>query len=105
MAIHRKEFNSYRIYYYSGGNNFPMIQCFDGSSYVGALVFDKDGGSFPSNTVTSNGILYLRYTLSQFNDVIEILRYEKPLYLRLSTPSLVGYLATEEAEPVGEEES
>jgi hypothetical protein len=37
--------------------------------------------------------------------VIEILRYEKPLYLRLSTPSLIGYLATDEPEPVGEEES
>ena len=105
MASITKQFDSYRIYYMCGGNEIPQINCYKGSSYVGKLVFHKNGEPIPPNALTSSGAVYLRYTLSQFKDVIGILRYEKPLYLRLSTPSLKGYIATSEAEPVGEEES
>ena len=105
MAIHKKQFDSYRIYYMTGGNEVPVLDCYDGSSFVGKLIFHRDSASLPSNIVRSDGVVHLRYSLSQFNDVIDMLRYEKPLYLRLSTPSLVGFLAPEEAEPVGEEES
>jgi hypothetical protein len=100
-----KKFDSYRIYYMCGGNESPLINCYDGGSYVGKLCFHKDGAPVPPNALVSGSIIYLRYTVSQFNDVIGILRYEKPLFLRLSTPSLIGYIATSQAEPVGEEES
>jgi hypothetical protein len=105
MPIHEKKFDQYRIYYMTGGNEVPLIDCYDGASHVGKLVFHDAGGSLPPNAVAVNGVLYLRYRLSQFNDVINILRQEKPLYIRLSTPSLIGFLATQEGEPVGEQET
>ena len=105
MAIHEKKFDQYRIYYMTGGNEVPLIDCYDGASHVGKLVFHDTGGPLPPNTLAVNGVLYLRYRLSQFNDVINILRQEKPLYIRLSTPSLIGFLATQQGEPVGEQET
>jgi hypothetical protein len=82
-----------------------VLNCYDGDSYVGSISFYKAGATVPPNNKTSSGYVNLRYTISQFNDVIGILRYEKPLFLMLSIPSLIGYIATSEAEPVGEEES
>jgi len=104
MPIQQKPFERYRIDYPSGGGQVPSIDCFDGDSHVGKLIFHDIEGAPPANLVASNGVLYLRYRLTQFSDVINILRYEKPLYIRLSTETLVGRIATHEFEPVGEEE-
>ena len=41
--------------------------------------------------------------MSRFDDVITILRYEKPLYL-LMTRDLIGWIGTSDLEPVGEQE-
>ena len=104
MAVYDEEFDRYYIYYMTGGSEVPTIDCYDGTALVGKLIFHSEEGALPANLVTARGVIYLRYRLSQFGDVIEILRHEKPLYLRLTTPSLIGYLATREGEPVGEEE-
>jgi len=47
----------------------------------------------------------IHYPLSRFNDVINILREEKPLYLFLNLDNKIGTLATTEIEPAGEEEA
>ena len=104
MAIHQKSFDKYRIDYPSGGGQVPSIECFDGITRVGRLIFHDTEGAPPDNLVAADGALYLRYRLSQFNDVVNILRYEKPLYVRLSTETLVGRLATHQDEPIGEQE-
>lgn len=105
MAIYQKAFDQYRIYYMTGGSEVPIIDCYNGTSHVGKLVFHADGAPLPANAVVQNEVLYLRYRLGQFNDVVGILRHEKPLYLRLSTPSLIGFIATSQGEPVGEQEA
>lgn len=43
--------------------------------------------------------------MSRFNDIVGILRQEKPLYLFLNLSNLIGIVATSDLEPVGEEES
>ena len=104
MPSHQHQFDQYRIYYMTGGADVPLIDCFNGTAFVGKLVFHLPGAALPPNIVTSSGVIYLRYSIGQFGDVIGILRQEKPLFIRLSTPSGVGYLGTTDSEPVGEEE-
>jgi hypothetical protein len=104
MPVHEKKFDQYRIFYMTGGSEVPLIDCYQGGTHVGKLVFHDTTGAPPANLVTADGILYLRFKLSQFGDVIGILRQEKPLFLRLSTPSLKGWVGTDGAEPVGEQE-
>ena len=74
MANIEKKFDRYRIWYMTGGNEVPLIDCYDGASHVGKLVFHDTTGAPPPNAVTADGVLYLRYRLSQFGDVIGILR-------------------------------
>ena len=105
MAVYEKAFDQYKIHYVTGGSEVPMIDCYNGMTHVGKLSFHADGAPLPVNLVTQNEVLYLRYRMSQFDDVVGILRHEKPLYLRLSTPSLIGFLATSQGEPVGEQET
>ena len=104
MPSYQQQFDQYRIFYMTGGAEVPLIDCYNGTALVGKLVFHFSGTGLPPNLVTSSGVIYLRYAIGQFADVIGILREEKPLFLRLSTPSGVGYLATAGSEPVGEEE-
>lgn len=48
-------------------------------------------------------ISQLNFHLSQFNDIVNTVRYEKPLYLILTTDNWNGSISTN-LEPVGEEE-
>jgi hypothetical protein len=74
-------FDVYRILYFTAPE-VPTIDCYDNSTgkHVGKLIFND--GVLPSNGVSETDVLYLHYKLSQFNDVINILREEKPLFLR-----------------------
>ncbi len=103
MAIHKRQFDGYRIYYFTGGGGVPAIDCFAGDDHIGTIYF-HDVVPVPPNNVSPDGKISLRYALNQFHDVATTLRYEKPLFLRLHTPSRIGFIATEETEPVGEQE-
>ncbi len=107
MNTHQTKIDRYSVVYMTGGNESPSINCFDGQTYVAKLVFHDLAGPLPPNAMIQLGgrdVLYLRYRLGQFADVIDILRNEKPLFLQLTTPSLIGFLATKDLEPVGEAE-
>ena len=54
--------------------------------------------------IMSDKTLNFHYPISRFNDIVNILRYEKPLYLLMITHSWSGGLVTDELEPVGEQE-
>jgi hypothetical protein len=49
--------------------------------------------------------MYVRYRLSQFDDVVGILRLESPVKVTLSDTSLKGAVFTGSDEPVGEQET
>jgi hypothetical protein len=109
-------FTHYQVYYISGhssatGNQqVAEIDCFlqretpVGHEVVrkGIIYFLPDHVTLPSNINTINGI-YLYYRSSRFNDVMTLLKEEKPLFLSLNTVSLVGHVGTG-IEPVGEQE-
>lgn len=104
MATVKKEFDSYKIWYSSGHPYEAHIYCYKGYSYVGRIVFFKTDSEIPENANYSSGPS-IHFGIDRFNDIISILREEKPLYLFLNLSNLIGLLATDEREPVGEEES
>jgi len=104
MAWIRKQFDRYLLSYKSDeGNLVASLSCYTSSpwEYVGRMVFYSD--NLPPNTTTGNDLPSLHFFASQFNDIINILRYEKPLSLRMNTDTLKGDLATS-SEEIGEQE-
>lgn len=95
-----KPFDSYKLWYYSGNKSAAYIQCYDELKPTGGISFYKDGDTAPTN---NRDDFRIHYPISQFDDVIKILRYEKPLYL-LMTRDLIGWIGTSDLEPVGEQE-
>jgi len=104
MAVVRKDFDAYKIWYYSGHPYDALIYCYRAGAYVGRIVFFRDEASVPPNVNYTSGPS-IHYPVSRFNDIVTMLRYEKPLYLFLNLDNLIGILATSEQEPTGEEES
>jgi hypothetical protein len=81
------------------------IYCWGDKFYIGVLEFHKDNEPLPQNKINDyDHTLTLYYPISRFNDVVNILRYEKPLYFLMITHSLGGALMTGDADPVGEQE-
>ncbi|HMF57933.1 MAG TPA: hypothetical protein VK619_16440 [Pyrinomonadaceae bacterium] len=103
MPAVTQDFDGYKIFYYSSQPYEANIYCYKAGNYVGRMVFFKDASSIPPNT-NAGGTPSVHYPLTRFNDVIGILRYEKPLYLFLNLDNLMGHVATASVEPTGEEE-
>jgi hypothetical protein len=101
MAIIREDFDSYKIWYYSGFSYEALIYVYRARKYVGRIVFFKDENQIPPNASYPEPSIH--YPIRKFDDVVSILREEKPLYLFLST-NKIGIIATADFEPVGEEE-
>ena len=103
------DFYSYRIWYYSNlviANNqrTALIDLYDNSSNrVGRIFFWLDETNIPANTI-ANGIPEIHFGKSQFNDVVTILRYEKPLRISDLGKGGMAYIRTKDVEPVGEQE-
>jgi hypothetical protein len=107
MAATTEMFDSYKIFYYTDRPFAPyqaMIECYRGSQYVGRIIF------YPDGDVPMSGEASLHYPFSRFDDVVTMLRYEKPLYLWWdSYPEggeevIFGMISTSEQEPTGEQE-
>ena len=110
MADFNKDFDNYKLYYNSHHPNQleAVIHCFKGHVYVGNIVFYDDGGAIPANNIQVNNVpvtATVNYALSRFADVMNILRYEKPVHLFVSESVLNGWVATGTGELVGEQET
>lgn len=106
-ATVKKAFDSYKVWYYSNFSYEALIYCYQGTKYVGRIVFMKDDATLPRNGYASpfgDPQVSLHMPIKKFNDVINLLREEKPLYLFLNVRPGIGILGTEDFEPVGEEE-
>jgi hypothetical protein len=107
MTIVVKPFDSYKIKYlsdtYSGISKvFAAISCYNANQIVGVLWF-VDTYPIPyTNTLYDKDLIKIHYHTSHFNDIIGILRYEKPLKLEFDTDKEEGSVLTLTFEPVGE---
>ena len=108
MKYLTSEINQYWVHLQAGYSKehliFPrvIVKCFHDDDFVVQLSFYHDNKKLPENHYDVNSkLLYLRYSLSMYPNIIDILRNEKPIYFSYSLKSKVGYVRTGK-EPVGE---
>ena len=83
MTYYTLNIDNYYVYYYSSG---PQINLESAGKTVGKLIFKPNGEILPptstSTVVSPPGLLFtLYYHLDDFQNVIDILRNEKPVSL------------------------
>ena len=98
------EFDSYRLYYHSA----PQYQwqsrlfLYKNGGFAGSVFFMKEGVSMPEN-VEIGGQPRLHFPAAKFEEIMNVLRHEKPLYISLVPANGIGTISTTN-EPIGEEE-
>jgi len=95
------EFDNYIIYHHqqNGDADKAVITCFLGDRTVGFIKFVD--GKAPDAELLPNGTLQLYFSFSRLSEIINTIRYEKPLYISIYGSKSV--LSTVH-EPVGEQE-
>ena len=99
------EFDTYRLYFHSA----PQYQwqsrlyLYNNGASVGSIFFMKDGVNIPTNVeITGRPRLY--FPANKFEEIMNILRHEEPLYITLVPSNGIGTISTSN-EPIGEEEN
>lgn len=102
------EINHYWVHFQAGQieNNliYPsvVIKCYHDDDFVLQLNFYPDNKKLPENYYdVKSKLVYLRFRMSMYSNIIDILRNEKPIYFSFSNKSKVGYVRTGK-EPIGE---
>jgi hypothetical protein len=77
MALTR--IDAYEVFY--SANSFsPRIGLKHAGEFIGQLIFKPNGATLPHDT-SENGQVKLHYHLDDFQNAIDLLRNEKPVYL------------------------
>jgi hypothetical protein len=72
--------DAYEVFY--SANSFsPRIGLKHAGEFIGQLVFKPNGASLPPDASSANGQVSLFYHLDDFQNAIDLLRNEKPIYL------------------------
>lgn len=99
------EITSYHILFYGspGGyqTNRAQIALYDSNGKTAAYVRFNDPGMFFESDYESGGIIRMHLPSAMFENVLDVLRNEKPIYIYFGASTAL--LATS-LEPVGEEE-
>jgi hypothetical protein len=74
---------------YSANKFSPRIWLKVGNKFIGQLIFKPNGTALPADTKTS-----IYYHLDDFQNTIDILRNEKPVYLLWSAPNAENGIKT-----------
>ena len=100
-----EEVKKYHILFYGSPagyqTNRAQISLYDSANKPVAYVRFNDPGMFFENDYQSGGIIRMHLPSSMFQNVLNVLRYEKPVYIYFAQNR--GFLSTSK-EPVGEEE-
>jgi hypothetical protein len=68
---------------YSANSFVPRIWLKNSGKYIGQLIFEPDGTKLPPDS-NVNGEINLFYHLEDFDNAIDLLRDESPMYLLFS---------------------
>ncbi|MBB6095212.1 hypothetical protein HNQ60_004102 [Povalibacter uvarum] len=68
---------------YSANTFSPRIALKNAGNYVGQMIFKPNGTTLPADTVVNNQV-QLYYHLDDFQNAIDLLRNEKPIYMYYS---------------------
>lgn len=109
MAQFTNAFDSYQVFLYTGPTvSFQaVIQVYASGVFNGRIGFYPDAGPIVLNgTIAPLGtpVPAINYPLSRLESVMNMLRFEKPLYIFLDTATGNGFVGTAQQEPVGEQE-
>ena len=98
------EFDSYRLYYHSAPQYSwqSRLYLYNNGSFVGSIFFMKEGVSIPAN-IEVGGHARLHFPTGKFEEIMNVLRHDKPLYISLVPSNGIGTISTSN-EPIGEEE-
>ena len=89
--LENKEITTYEIWYPSAPMNgaIAMIWCLNNGLQIGTIFFAPDGTVLPADTIQPQGgtdLLMVWYYMSQFNDIVNILRLDKRVSIFVKTP-------------------
>ena len=108
MKLITSEINLYWVHFQSGGSDqntvYPraLVKCYHDDDFVVQINFYPDNKKVPENFYDKrNKLVYLRYHMSMYPNVIDLLRNEKPIYFSYSDSLKMGHLRTGK-EPIGE---
>ena len=86
MKLIDSEIDHYWVHFQSGGAEkskvYPraLVKCYNHDDFVVQLNFYPDNKSIPANSYDKrNKLVYLRYPISMYPNIIDILRNEKPI--------------------------
>jgi len=102
------EIRKYDISYYAGSDPEraryrAMIGLRDKKGKaVGIAYFHPDGMTMPSAMLTDSGLIVLHYPASHFPAVVDLLRNERPVFLRYTAGEPPTVSIDTALEPVGE---
>lgn len=107
-----EEIKKYDVAYYAGGNNASKYEYRviiglrrDDGSLIGGAYFHRDASTLPaSDEQTPNGYVWCHYTAEDFPRVMDLLRNEKPVFVRYVAGGWKIASITTSLEPVGEGE-
>lgn len=110
MKVITSEINHYWVHFQAGriesNLKYPrtIIKCYLDDDLVLQASFYPDNKSMPENYHDINSkLIYLRYPMSMYGHVLDLLRNEKPIFFSYSNVSKLGFIRTGK-EPVGEGE-
>lgn len=79
------------------------VYLYEGDTYRGYVYFFPDGTPLaPAVVDPTNGRVFLHLNLAEFGPILDLLRYEKPIYVYYIGPTNAALRTGKE--PVGEEE-
>ena len=97
--------SSYKVIYYGNdgrSNVGAFIHCYHNNQNVMTCTFYNDINNVPPNSQGAR--VDLRYPITKFDSVLDILRNEGPLFFGYINSNKTGYIASN-SEPVGEGEA
>ena len=110
MKVINSEITLYWVHFQAGGAEknrvYPraLIKCYDHDDFVLQINFYPDSKSIPANNYDKrNKLVYLRYPMSMYSSILDILRNEKPIYFSYNINLNLGHVRTGK-EPIGEGE-
>ena len=71
--------DAYEVLYSANGFS-PRIALKNAGAYIGQLLFLPNGATLPADTVVNKQV-QLYYHLDDFQNVVDLLRNEKPIYM------------------------
>ncbi|MBK3332046.1 hypothetical protein GWK41_03060 [Persephonella atlantica] len=100
-----KEVKSYHVLFYGSPSGYhtnrAQVSLYDSSGNVIAYVRFNDPGMFFENDYVQNGVIRMHLPSSMFENVLDVLRNEEPVYIYYASGR--AFLGTS-LEPIGEGE-